>query len=59
MNKKNYKNLIKKKIIIHIGLHKTATSFFQSEVFPNLDNILFLGNVGTADLERKKIFPIA
>ena len=53
MNKKNYKNLIKKKIIIHIGLHKTATSFFQSEVFPNLDNILFLGNVGTADLERK------
>lgn len=27
----------------------------QSEVFPYLDNILFLGNIGIVDLKKKKI----
>ena len=28
---------MKKDIIIHVGLHKTATTFLQKEVFPRLD----------------------
>lgn len=30
-------------LIIHIGLHKTATSSLQKSVFPHLDGILYLG----------------
>ena len=55
MNIRNLKELKKKNIIIHIGLHKTATSAMQSEVFPYLDNILFLGNIGIVDLKKKKL----
>lgn len=33
---------MKQRIIIHIGLPKTATTFLQTEVFPNLENTNFL-----------------
>ena len=32
------------KIILHIGLHKTATKFFQHNLFPKLDKEKFLYN---------------
>lgn len=31
------------KVIVHIGLHKTATTTMQEQVFPNLKGVVFLG----------------
>lgn len=28
-------------IILHVGLHKTATTFLQSSIFPNFENVVF------------------
>lgn len=30
------------KVIIHIGLHKTGSTFLQREIFPNYDNLTYL-----------------
>ena len=32
-------DIINEKIIIHVGLHKTATTFLQQEIFPKIENI--------------------
>ncbi|OOE55314.1 hypothetical protein BZG13_14990, partial [Salinivibrio sp. ML323] len=45
-------------ILIHIGLHKTATTSLQKSVFPNLEGILYHGRqsgsfVGNGDLYEK------
>ena len=32
------------KVIIHIGMHKTGTSFLQKEVFPKLENTFYAHN---------------
>ncbi len=37
------------KIILHIGLHKTATKFFQHNLFPKLDKEKFLYNPPSLD----------
>ena len=34
------------KIVFHIGLHKTGTTFLQKEVFPNIPDLNFLGKMG-------------
>lgn len=31
------------RFILHIGLHKTGTTFFQNTIFPNISNIVYLG----------------
>ncbi|MEG3345850.1 hypothetical protein WDB89_16140 [Pseudoalteromonas sp. B5MOD-1] len=36
-------NREKNKITIHIGFHKTATTSYQKSIFPNLENVEFLG----------------
>ena len=43
------------KIFIHIGLHKTGTTFLQKEVFPKIPNINYIFRVGldTAIVEDK------
>ncbi|KGG02846.1 hypothetical protein EU99_1808 [Prochlorococcus marinus str. MIT 9321] len=35
--------LPKRKLIIHLGLHKTGTTFLQNRFFPRMGNITFLG----------------
>ena len=30
-------------IIIHVGLHKTGTSFLQAEIFPRIKNVNYIG----------------
>lgn len=32
------------KVIIHIGLHKTATSFLQREIFPQIEDVIYATN---------------
>lgn len=32
------------KTVLHIGLHKTATSFLQTEIFPHIKEIAYYGN---------------
>ena len=34
----------KKQIVLHVGLPKTATTFLQLKVFPNIKNIFYTGN---------------
>jgi len=36
-------------ILIHIGMHKTGTSFLQKEVFPNVENALYSRNKSLRD----------
>jgi len=44
------------KIIIHIGLHKTGTTFLQQEVFPKIPNINYQTKVDlTTKVEEGKI----
>ena len=31
------------KIVIHVGLHKTGTSFLQAEIFPKIKNVNYIG----------------
>ena len=33
----------KKTLYIHIGPHKTATTFLQNEIFPNLGKYFYIG----------------
>lgn len=52
-----------KNIIIHLGLHKTATTFLQKEIFPKLEGVKFFDlsnteknvSVLTIELDKNKI----
>jgi hypothetical protein len=35
--------MIKEKVLIHVGLHKTASTYLQQKVFPAISQFLFLG----------------
>lgn len=37
------------KIIVHVGLQKTATTFFQKKIFPRLENYLYIGRPYTQE----------
>jgi hypothetical protein len=44
------------KVFIHVGMHKTGTSFLQNEVFPNIPNICYSGKVDlTTHVEENRI----
>ena len=38
-----------RKIIIHVGLQKTATTYFQQRIFPQLDDFLYIGRPYTQE----------
>lgn len=48
---------MKEKIIIHVGLHKTGTTFLQHEIFPKIENINIIqpSHIWTAKLHPSKI----
>lgn len=40
------------RLIIHVGLHKTGSTWLQQEVFPNLEGIEYIGGVARGWLPR-------
>lgn len=56
------KSLLNKEIFIHLGLHKTGTTFFQKELFNKIDNLdmkfrkQFIYDISTKSDKQKIIF---
>ncbi|EIC22310.1 hypothetical protein [Thiorhodovibrio frisius] len=46
----------KLKLLFHVGFGKTATTWLQRQIFPNLENCLYLGKKGFNDLMYSREF---
>ena len=52
-------NMKKTEIFLHIGLHKTGTTFFQNNIYNNIDDInLIKNNVHLRDIVIEKLTKI-
>jgi len=41
-------------VLVHIGMHKTGTSFLQRQVFPQLENVLYSRNFNLRDYYKQE-----
>lgn len=39
------------KVVFHLGIHKTASTFFQKNVFPKMENTFFMNRSMFRDLK--------
>ncbi len=40
------------KVCLHIGFHKTTTSFLQNNLFPNHPDVNYIGKFGRKEISK-------